>query len=251
VDHKHLAGLAIAVAVLGLVAAVAAVQHLRQPGPAAAPSTVPARADSPFGPAPAGASVPDPADQQPATATPAPASRAEAPPPYGLSAEEWRQLQAALAGHPQREAELARIGAYMAYMRSVERFRQLRGQAREPGSPPPAELQALARTLEAELPQHLERGELSAGEAMQLRLATQEVLQPDAAARQAALALWQQGLAQAAAQKRQPDPREAQFQQRQAALVAAWSAQPPEQRDPRALEAQLDALRQSIFTPAP
>jgi hypothetical protein len=31
--------------------------------------------------------------------------------------------------------------------------------------------------------------------------------------------------------------------------VAKWSAQPAAQRDPRALEAQLEALRQSVFNP--
>jgi uncharacterized protein involved in exopolysaccharide biosynthesis len=48
-----------------------------------------------------------------------------------------------------------------------------------------------------------------------------------------------------------PDAREAEFARRQAALVAAWQALPPAQRDAQRLEAELEALRQSVFTTPP
>ena len=237
-DYKYLAWLAAAAAALALA---------RMAAPdMAAPGEMPAPASSTQGPAPAAKN-----DVKAATdvALPAPASPTSSPagtPPYGLTQGQWQQLQQALADHPQRDAEMARIGAYMQYMNAAERFRHLRQQAA--GAAPSAELQALARTLEAGLQDHLDRGEMTVGEALLLRSATLEVLEPDNALRQQALAVWQQGLASVQA-ARTPDPREAAFAQQQAALVAKWSALPAAQRDPRALETQLEALRQSIFTP--
>lgn len=240
-DYKHLAWLAAAAAALTLA-------RLAAPGETLAP------ASSPLGPVPGAASAyrvaAEAAPQQPAGAASVPAHSPAAgtatQPPYGLSPEQWQQLQQALADHPQRDAEMARIGAYMAYMNTAQRFRELRQHAA--GTPPTEELQGLARTLESGLQEHLDRGEMTAGEALLLRSATQEVLQPDSALRQQALTLWQQSLASAQA-ARTPDPRETAFAQQQAALVARWSALPAAQRDPRALEAQLESLRQSIFTP--
>lgn len=240
-DYKHLAWLAAAATALTLA-------RLAVPGEALAPASSPlVRAADGASAYSAGA---DGAPARPAGAASTPGGSASAPsssqPPYGLSPEQWQQLQQALADHPQRDAEMARIGAYMAYMNTAQRFRELRQQAA--GTPPGEELQGLARTLEAGLQEHLDRGEMTAGEALLLRSATQEVLQPDSALRQQALAVWQQGLAAAQA-ARTPDPRETTFAQQQAALVARWSALPPAQRDPRALETQLESLRQGIFNP--
>jgi hypothetical protein len=244
VDHKHLAWLTAAAAVLALA-------RLAMPGDAAPQGSL-APTASALGPAPAAgsglkaAAEADAQPPQPAAAASAPAAAASTQPPYGLSTEQWQQLQQALADHPQRDAEIARIGAYMQYMGTAQRFRQLRQQAA--GTASGEELQALARTLESGMQEHLDRGELTAGEALLLRSATLEVLEPDSARRQQALAVWQQGMASVQA-ARTPDAREAAFTQQQAALVAQWSAQPAAQRDPRALEAQLEALRQSIFNP--
>ena len=43
------------------------------------------------------------------------------------------------------------------------------------------------------------------------------------------------------------DPRQAEFQSRQAALVAAWSARPAAARDSAALTRDLEALRRASF----
>jgi hypothetical protein len=242
VDYKHLVWLAAAAAALTLA-------RLAVPDDAAPQGSL-AGAASVLGPAPAAGSgpkaEPDAQPPQPAGPASAPAAAPSTQPPYGLSPEQWQQLQQALADHPQRDAEIARIGAYMQYMGTAQRFRQLRQQAA--GAAPGEELQALARTLESGMQEHLDRGELTAGEALLLRSATLEVLEPDSARRQQALALWQQGMASVQA-ARTPDAREAAFAQQQAALVAQWSAQPAAQRDPRALEAQLETLRQSLFNP--
>jgi len=242
VDYKHLAWLAAAAAALTLA-------RLAAPGTGSPDGTV-AAASSTWSPARTAGNEykAEPGAAPSAAAGPAsgPATPSSTQPPYGLTAEQWQQLQQALADHPQRDAEMARIGAYMAYMNTAQRFRELRQQAA--GTPPGEALQGLARTLESGLQEHLDRGEMTAGEALLLRSATQEVLQPDSALRQQALTLWQQGLASAQA-ARTPDAREAAFAQQQAALVAKWSALPAAQRDPRALEAQLDTLRQGIFNP--
>jgi hypothetical protein len=79
-----------------------------------------------------------------------------------------------------------------------------------------------------------------------VKIALLDATLADPAERTAALARWDSAAAAPA-----PDPqrvqREARFQDRQAALVAAWRAQPESQRDPVALERQLDALRRASF----
>lgn len=237
--------LAAAVAVLLLV-------DLKAPLLAPAPRPVPAASGqaSPFGAglpvagpdhAPAPASADTSAAQPAAPATVAPPGA----PPAGVTPEQWQQLQQALANHPAREAELARVGEYLAFQNRFNRFQQLRQQP----DAAPAELATLARALDAELPQRLARRELGAGEARLLKMALLQVLQPDDTLRQAALAAWADTEARLAAGRTAPDPRDATWQQQQAAAVAAWQALPEAQRDPRALEQQLETLRQAIYGP--
>jgi hypothetical protein len=68
-------------------------------------------------------------------------------------------------------------------------------------------------------------------------------LEPDETARTAALQAFRDALPKASG----PGPAEREFQQRQAAVVAAWQAQPAAQRDPAALQRQLEALRRQHF----
>lgn len=169
------------------------------------------------------------------------ASSARVPP--GVTAEQWAQLRAELSTQPNGEAELKRLMDYFVYADAVQRFRQLRAQG---GAL--AEQQALAHELDRGLPDRLQRRELSAGDAQRIKLAVLEVLVPDASQRQHQLALWRE--AQAATlgpSDAEMAQREAQFQQQQAAIVAAWSARPPAERDPKVLEAQLEALRRASF----
>jgi hypothetical protein len=167
--------------------------------------------------------VPPPARPAP---MPAPPVLAEAAPPPGLAADQWRDLQRELAGQP---AELARIVASLTYADQLQRFRSSRDRT-------------LALALDQGLEERLRQREMSANEARLVKIALLDVLVDDPAQRQAAIQQWDSAHAPT---PRVTSAREADFQRRQAQIVAAWSAQP--QRDPAALEKELDALRQASF----
>jgi hypothetical protein len=173
--------------------------------------------------------------QAPPTLAGAPAPQA---PPPGVSVAQWQALQAELAGRPE---ELRRVVDYFSFADRLQRFRALRAAGSR------AELLPLAREIDAGLDERLLERELNAPEARLIKLAVLEVLQPDEAQRQAALSAWES----AVRSRTVPDPavaaREAEFQRRQAEIVAAWSARPAAQRDRQALERDLEALRRSSF----
>lgn len=162
-------------------------------------------------------------------------------PPPGVSAEQWSALQQELADRP---AELRRLEAHFVYVDRVQRFRALPREAT-------AERRALAQALEDGLDERLRQREMSAGEARLVKIAVLELRLPDEAQRLAALLQWERDTAAAMPPETRHLAAEADYQRRQAALVAAWSARPAAQRDPRALEQELDALRQASFGAAP
>lgn len=178
-------------------------------------------------------STPMPAASQLATM---PASLAVPP---GVSAEQWAALRAEYAQQP---AELQRLADHFAFADRLDRFRAGRAEGRS------AAQVALAQSLDAGLDARLRERELSAGEARLIKIAVLDVLLDDDVQRGEALGRWEASLAAPA-----PDPAraaaEADFQRRQAAIVAAWRALPAAERDPRALERDLQALRVSSFTP--
>jgi hypothetical protein len=223
-----------------IAAAIACVVAWQRPPPPAPPSAatlaearlaeasgLSLRPASPFGPAPTGAQ-PAP-DEAPPTPVPD-------PPPAGMTPSQWHDLQDALKDHPGHVAELRRVAAYMAFKDRLARLQAAREQASEG-----PELQALAQQLDADLPTHLAQGDLSPAEAHALKGAVLQALEPDTDRRFERLAQWAQ------AQPQNPavatNPRQEQHTQRQAALLAAWQALPPAQRDPRQLQADLEALR--------
>ena len=165
---------------------------------------------------------------------------ADAPPP-GVSAEVWRGLQTELSGRPE---ELRRLADYFVYADQLQRFRALPATAS-------ADRRALAQALDNGLAPRLRLRELSAAEARWIKIAVLEVLVDGDEQRQAALLAWESSAAAAvgpAVDSARSAARNAEFQRRQAQIVAAWSATPPAQRDARALERDLDALRRSSFT---
>jgi len=137
-----------------------------------------------------------------------------------------------------RPDELRRVVDYLSFSDRLRHFRD----------DPAADRKALAAGIDRSIDERLRQRELSAGEARLIKIAVLQELLPDDAQRQAALQAWETALR--AAEK--PDlalaAREADFQRRQAEIVAAWQARPAAQRDPRALERELDALRQSSFS---
>ncbi|CAN5499652.1 hypothetical protein BH11PSE9_BH11PSE9_38810 [soil metagenome] len=165
--------------------------------------------------------------------------------PTGMTAEQWTALQDALRDHPQREAELVRISAYMVFQARQTRYRELLSS----GPAAQDEARAIATALLQELPAHVARGEVSGGEAVLLQQSLFDTLGSDAAARvQQRLALRdaipvpQDVQAQVAL--------DARYKREEAALVCDWGARPAAQRDPTALAEALDTLRQNIFADA-
>jgi len=176
--------------------------------------------------------VPMPAPPTLAKAVPDPA------PPPGLDATQWQSLRHELAGRPD---ELRRVVDYLSFSDRLQQVRD--GKA--------VDRKTLAAEIDRSIDERLRQRELSAGEARLIKIAVLQELLPDEAQREAALLAWE--AAQRAAAK--PDlavaAREADFQRRQAGIVAAWQAQPAAQRDPQALERELEALRQSSFSTTP
>lgn len=180
------------------------------------------------------------------TATAAPAQITGGPDQaiaIGLTAAQHQQIREALADHPQRDAEIARVTAYLQFAAQWQHF-----LARRAAGVGADELKRLARGLDAELDARLQRREVTAAEAAQTKAALLDVLAPDAASGQTALQQWRASTFAAPAAA---DPRAAEFERRQAEVVAAWRVLPPAQRDPQQLEAELEALRRSVFTAPP
>lgn len=189
------------------------------------------------GPAPT--AVPAPAPPPPAAGTQTAASE-----PL-LDAPQWARLQASLADQPDRDAQTARIVELLAYQRTVRAFQAARQRGADAATMVP-----LARQIDAGLAARIARGEVSGPEALRLKAALLEALEPDPARRAQALAAWRAGQLQA--HPPATDPRDARFAAEQQALVARWRAQAAPGTPPDALLAELDALRQHIYgLPAP
>lgn len=187
--------------------------------------------------APPGAS----AAAEPAAAPPAEVGNAT---PRGMTPKQWEDLQLALKDHPQRDAELRRVADYLAFKDSFDLFQAARTQHN--GS---AELQALARKLDGDLETRMANAEMTAAEAVAIKTTLLDQLEPDAARRAAQLDQWVRQHAGTTTPVGHDTQREAQYKQQEAVILAAWQALPPEQRNPRQLESQLDALRQRVFGP--
>lgn len=194
----------------------------------------------PSGPGPSGR-APVEAPPQPRPSMPAPPNLAATDAPPGVTAEQWAGLKQELAARPQ---ELQRLAGYFSFSDALERYRSSKDQL------PAAERQALARTLDAGLDERLRQRELNIGEAQKIKTAVLQELLADDTQRAEALARWRNEQAGANPPATAHRAREQEFLQQQAALVSAWQAQPVAQRDPLALERELDALRRASFTPS-
>lgn len=231
---------------LALLALVAAVWRLVQPPAPAVPpadaAALPQALDALAATAAVHPSVTPPPGASPTTATSAATIHPSVAVPPGVSPAQWAELRAELAQRSDGDAELQRLAEYFAYADAFERFRALR----EGGAASPA-LSPLARELDGGLDARLQRNELSVHEAERIKLALLEVLLPDAGQRQHQLALWRHAQQSGTQADTQAAAREADFERRQAAIVASWSALPPAQRNPKLLEEQLETLRQASF----
>lgn len=185
----------------------------------------------------------------PTAAGPASAAPPADPPPEGMTAEQWQMLQVSLKDDPHRDTEIRRITDYMAFLSRLSRFRALRSN----GAGDLPEARTLARGLLQALPRHVAQGEVNAGEAQAIQQALLDTLYADDPARQAAHDEQRRRLAEALPNSPAASAaaaRDDQYQRAQAAVVAQWYAKPEAERDPRELEASLDALRRESY-PSP
>jgi hypothetical protein len=184
---------------------------------------------------------------QGAAAQPLPASTANgAAPPEGLSPPQWASLQQALAQHPDREREQARVLAYLHFQHQVDQWRN------GPSGMDRAQRAALGEDIAAQLPTRLRNGELLPIEAEELlaAIAPEREAQAD---RQAAWvasqkARWHTALtpAEQAAQARAHQQDEA-FARQSQAITARWLSAPEAERDQTALETALQQLRVQVY----
>jgi hypothetical protein len=166
--------------------------------------------------------------------------------PPGISAQQWHTLVAELSAKPDGAREIARLDQYFRFADTVRQFRDLNRTAAS-SEPTPA-LVALARQIDAELDTHIAQRELSGSEAYDIKATLLEVLEPDAEAADEKLERWTRTLPRARTDDdRAAMQRDAEFERRRAALVQAWSAQPQTLRDPKALERDIQNLRQQIY----
>lgn len=243
--------LAIAAAVVGLVLVLGVDwgnDAVPTPAPVAAPAPDPVdRPVSPFADAPPVVG-PDAPDRVRMAAAAASAMAVEPPgsggAPPGMTPQQWQQLVAALQDQPERVAELTRIASYLGFSARVQHFQTQRTVGARG-----ATLAPLAQQLQTEVAQRLDHGELSMAEAESLQTELLEVLEPDAARRDQALDQWRDQ--HASAGPPEIDPRESELVRQQAAAIESWQALPAEQRHPDQLQAELQAIRDSVFAARP
>lgn len=203
---------------------------------------------SPFGSMPAGALPRD--EAAPAAASGAAAGDVAAGvQTAALTPEEEAVLRDAVKDHPNAAAKFERLRLYALLQKRVERWQALKD------GPLTAERRALAQQIMNEVPGHLQRREMLAGEALLLNMALLEDIEPDAARREQRVA---QLRAQLMAQANTPDAETSlqqaadirkmeEFNRRKRLIDEQFFALPEAQRDMNAYTAQLDALRREVF----
>lgn len=160
---------------------------------------------------------------------------------FGLTREQWQELQARVEPGPAHDGEVARIVSLLAFQQTVDRWRALRD---DPAAVD--ERRRLAHEIDAGIGPHLALHETTGNEAMLLKAAVLSELQPDPLQREAALQAWRASWLQAHPPEA-PDPRVDDYHRQEAALVAQWQAQPAPQRDPADLARRLQSLQVAVF----
>jgi hypothetical protein len=161
-----------------------------------------------------------------------------------VTPEQWSELQHRAQRAPNGSAESERLRSYVEYADALRRFQAARVRAGND-----EDRKTLAKVVDEGLEMHLARREISLSEARRIKSAVLEELVEDPSRRSEALALWtsRHELVRGSDRAEAEAQRKRQFQREQQALVQAWQAQAPTQRDPRALEEQLEALRRASF----
>lgn len=158
--------------------------------------------------------------------------------PRGLTAAQWQVLQDSLKDHPQAAQELARIAEFFGSKADFDAFDAIRAQ-----DPNDRRLAAMARGLLPKVDLHLQRGELTGGDAMALRAELLQHTEPDETRRAEEMAQWRARQAALVPAAAAPDPGFVAYRRAEEQRVAQYKALPESQRDPAALARQVQALR--------
>jgi hypothetical protein len=159
--------------------------------------------------------------------------------PPGVTAAQWAQISSEIQAKAGGAMELQRLASYLTWSDALRQLREARLGGRLSVD--------LARLVDAGLDERVRQRELSAAEATRIKSVVLEATVQNPVEREQQLRQWAMALFPAA----EVDPRQAPFNQRQTAIVAAWSARPPQARDNAALARELDALRNQSFAPNP
>lgn len=179
-------------------------------------------------------------------ATPPKAQPASRRAPPGLTSAQWQAQVAALSAQPDGATKIARLESYLVFNDEVRQFRQLHDNST--GLPSPS-LVALARQIDTALDTHVKQRMLGSRDAYDIKGALLDVLEPDPDRADDALERWADAIAVMLASDtdRSAVARNNEFERRRQALVSAWTALPPERRDPQALERDIARLRQDVL----
>lgn len=166
--------------------------------------------------------------------------------PSDFTPEDWAALKAAMSSQPNGQAEMARVVAYLRFQRSFEQWQAL-ADSRDA-----AKRHALAESLLTQLPERMNKGEVTSGEALLLSNALLTDLQPDENLREARLAdmrtRLQASVPQSDAEQAARDREKLRDYQRLAsAIMADWESKPEASRSQVALERDLAAARLSVY----
>lgn len=160
--------------------------------------------------------------------------------PSDFTPEEWAALKDAMAQTPNPRAELERVVKYLRFQKGFEQWQSLQD------GPDVLTRRKLAEKLMAELPDRVAQVEVTCGEALLLQATLMGDIEPNEGMRQQRLEQMGTKLCEAAPPA-VADPRDAEYKRREAAIVAAYQAQPESRRDPAQLSKDLDAARIAVY----
>lgn len=165
--------------------------------------------------------------------------------PSDFTPEDWAALKAAMSTQPNAKAETERVVSYLRFQRAFEQWQALADSSNV------QQRHQLAEGLLTQIPERLTKGEVTMGEALLLSTALLTDLQPDERLREARMQVMRDRLTSAIPVDEQQAARDAErhaeFNRRQAAIVAAYQAKPEASRDPEALRMDLDAARNAVY----
>jgi hypothetical protein len=167
-------------------------------------------------------------------------------PPADFSPQDWDALKEVMSKTRDPEAELKRMVAYLRFQKALEQWQYLqRSQDKVPR-------QALAARLIQQIPERLNQGEVTMGEAWLLASALWADIEPDEGRRNVRLAEFQAVLTNTIRQtemlhQTQEDAQRDEYKRREATIVQEYQSRPESLRDQAWLEGQLNSARRAVY----